>query len=60
MERVVNKSVSFVEAEAWDKQQYRAMTPVERMRAAWEIKRRLFPGKRPDVRECPTSQKRIR
>jgi hypothetical protein len=57
MERVVNKSRTFEEAEAWERRQYREMTPVERMRAAREIKNRLFPGKQPDVRECHTSQK---
>ncbi len=57
MERIVKKARNFAEAEAWDKQQYQAMSPVERMRAARQIKGRLFPGKIPDVRECHTSQK---
>jgi hypothetical protein len=57
MDRIVKKSRTFAEAEAWDKQQYQAMSPVERMRAARQLKNRLFPGKRPDVRECHTSQK---
>jgi hypothetical protein len=57
MERMVKKSRGFLEAEAWDKQQYRSMSPVERMRAARALKNRLFPGKNPDVRECQTSQK---
>jgi hypothetical protein len=57
MERIVKKSRTFLEAEAWEKEQYRLMSPVERMRAARELKNRLFPGKRPDVRECHTSQK---
>ena len=57
MDRIVKKSQTFAEAEAWDKQQYQAMSPVERMRAARQLKNRLFPGKNPDVRECHTSQK---
>jgi hypothetical protein len=56
MERIVKKSRTFAEAEAWEKQQYREMSPRERMRAARQIKNRLFPGNRPDVRECHTSQ----
>jgi hypothetical protein len=52
MERVVKKSKSFSEAEAWDREQYRAMSPAERMRAARELKLRVYHGKRPDVREC--------
>ena len=57
MDRIVKKSRTFAEAEAWDKQQYQAMSPAERMRAARQLKNRLFPGTRPDVRECHTSQK---
>jgi len=57
MERIVNKSRNFGEAEAWEKQQYRSMTPIERMRAARQIKDRLFPGKQLDVRECHTTKK---
>jgi len=57
MEHIVKKSRSFAEAEAWEKQQYRSMTPMERMRAARQIKDRLFPGKQPDVRECHTTKK---
>lgn len=52
MERLVNKAKSFREAEAWEREQYQSMTPVERMRAAQQIKNRLFPGKQMDVREC--------
>jgi hypothetical protein len=52
MERIVKKSKNFAEAEAWERQQYQSMTPIERMRAARQIKNQLFPGKQPDVREC--------
>ena len=57
MERIVKKSATFEEAEAWERRQYQDITPAQRMRAAREIKDRLFPGKQPDVRECPTSRK---
>jgi len=52
MERIAKKSHGFGEAEAWDIQQQLAMTPAERLRAARAIKDRLYPGKRPDVRQC--------
>jgi hypothetical protein len=51
VERIVHKSKSFAEADAWDAAQHAAMTPEERMRAAKEIRDRLFPGKNPDIRE---------
>jgi hypothetical protein len=57
MERIVNKSGSFAEADAWTIKQCRSMTGPERMRAARELKRRVFPGKQPDVRECHHRQK---
>lgn len=52
MERIVNKSSTFAEAEAWSRKQCLSMTAAERMRAARELKLRLFPGQQPDVREC--------
>jgi hypothetical protein len=57
MDRTVKKSRDFTAAEAWEREQYQAMSPRERMRAARELKDRLFPGIRPDVRECHTSRK---
>ncbi len=57
MDRVVKKSRSFAEAEAWERQQYLCMTPRERMRAARQIKDRLFHGRQADVRACHTSKK---
>ncbi len=57
MERIVKKSSTFAEAEAWDRDQYRAMSAAERMKAAQEIKKRLFPGKWPDIRQCHTTPK---
>ncbi len=49
MERIVRKSRSFADADAWDIQQQVSMTPQERMRAARALKDRLFPGKTPEV-----------
>jgi len=57
MERIARKSSSFAEAEEWERHQYRSMTPSERMRVARELKDRLFPGKQPDVRQCPPSKR---
>jgi hypothetical protein len=51
VERIVHKSKSFKEADAWDAAQHRAMSPNERMRAAKEIRDRVFPGPNPDIRE---------
>ena len=44
VERVVHKSQSFEEADAWDASQHRAMSPDERMRAARQIRDRVLPG----------------
>jgi hypothetical protein len=51
VERIVHKSQSFAEAEAWDISQHHAMSPNERMRAARQIRDRVFPGPNPDIRE---------
>ena len=56
MERIANKSRSFAEAEAWDIRQQLSLTPQERMHAARALKKRLFPGRRPDVRQCHLHQ----
>jgi hypothetical protein len=58
VERVVNKSKSFAEAQEWDIRQHLEMTPDERMRAAKILKDRMFPGKNPDIREWHRSQKK--
>lgn len=57
VERIVHKARDFAEAEAWDAFQHRAMTPEDRMRAAKEIRDRVFPGKNLDIREWHRSQK---
>jgi hypothetical protein len=51
VERIVHKSQSFAEADAWDASQQRAMSPNERMRAAKQIRDRVLPGPNPDIRE---------
>ena len=52
MERVVHKSRRFAEADEWDIRQQVAMTPRDRMRAARELKFRVYPKDSPDVRQC--------
>ena len=60
MERIANKARSFEEAEEWDRKQYQEMTPNERMEAAADIKKRVFPGYCPDIRECKEHRKFVR
>jgi hypothetical protein len=60
VERIVHKSQSFEEADAWDASQQRAMSPNERMRAAKEIRDRVFPGPNPDIREWQATAVRVR
>ena len=50
MERVVHKARSHQDAHAWDIEQHRAMTPEERMRAARQLKDRVYPPDAKDVR----------
>ncbi|HTS16793.1 MAG TPA: hypothetical protein VMP11_04400 [Verrucomicrobiae bacterium] len=52
MERVVHKAKGFKEAEEWDIQQQIAMTPEERLRAAKELRDRVYPANAKDVRAC--------
>jgi hypothetical protein len=51
MERVVHIAKSFEEAEQWDIEQNLAMTPEERLKAAKELKDRVYGKNPPDVRE---------
>jgi hypothetical protein len=51
MERVVNKAVDHEAASDWDVEQQRSMTPAERMRAAKELRDRVYPKDSKDVRE---------
>jgi len=52
MERVVHKSKGFQEAEDWDVEQQVAMTPEQRLRAAKELRDRVYPVNAKDVRAC--------
>ena len=56
MERVVNKAGSHEEASDWDVEQQRAMTPDERLRAAKELRDRVYPKDSKDVREWHRSK----
>jgi hypothetical protein len=51
MDRIVNISRTFKEADEWTKRQHREMTPNERMAVAWELKLRAYGPNPPDVRE---------
>ena len=57
MERIGVKARSFKEAAEADIRQHLAMTPTERMRAARELKDRMYPGNNPDIREWHRQQK---
>jgi hypothetical protein len=52
MERVAHKSRDAREAKAWEDAQYRRMTVRQRVEIALVLKRRAYPGPRPDVRAC--------
>ena len=52
MERVIHKAKSFKEADEWDIQQQIAMTPEQRLRAAKELRDRVYPANPKDVRAC--------
>ena len=49
MERVIHKAKSFKEADEWDIQQQVAMTPEQRLRAARELRDRVYPANAKDV-----------
>jgi hypothetical protein len=52
MDRIVHKSRGFREAEAWDREQQRKMTPQERILAVRELQRRVYGSNGKGVREC--------
>ncbi len=58
MERVVHKSHDHEEAEKWDIQQQRDMTPNERMRVAKQLIDQYYGTDVPDVRESGVWKKR--
>ena len=51
MERVVHKTKSFVEADAWDREQQHRMSPQERVRVSRVLQKRVF-GSTKDIRAC--------
>ena len=52
MERVAHKAKGFKEADEWDIQQQVAMTPDQRIRAAKELRDRVYPHNAKDIRAC--------
>jgi hypothetical protein len=52
MIRVAKKSRSFEAAEQWNLQQYREMSPNERIAVARALQRKVFGPNAPDVRAC--------
>ena len=52
MERIVKKSRSFRAADRWNAKQNLELTPQERIRIARALRRRAYPGRLKDVREC--------
>jgi hypothetical protein len=56
MERVVHKANGFKEAEEWDIQQQVAMTPEQRLRAAKELRDRVYPADSKDIRAWHNKQ----
>ncbi len=52
VERIVKKSRSFREADRWDIRQNLALTPEQRIQIAHALRKRAYPGKAKDIREC--------
>jgi hypothetical protein len=50
MKRVVYVARNFKEADHWDIEQNISMTPAQRLKAAYQLKIRLFGRRRKDVR----------
>jgi hypothetical protein len=57
MDRIVNISRTFKEADEWTKRQYREMTPNERIKVARELQRKVYGPNPPDVRASGWSAK---
>jgi len=53
--RTFNKAANHTEAEMWDILQQIRMTPRQRQRIAFELKKRFYGSKTPDVRESRMS-----
>jgi hypothetical protein len=56
MERVVHIAKNFKEADEWDIQQQVSMTPEQRLRAAKELRDRVYPPNAKDIRACHTKR----
>jgi hypothetical protein len=52
MERVLQKSRNFKQAEEWDILQHVRMTPEQRQEAAAQLRERVYGKNVPDVREA--------
>ena len=52
VEKIVKKSRSFREADAWDIRQNLALTPEERIRIAHALRKRVYRANAKDVRAC--------
>lgn len=51
MNRTFNKAANHKEAELWDILQQIKMTPRQRQRIAFELKKRFYGNKMPDIRD---------
>lgn len=51
MDRTFNKAANHKEAELWDILQQIRMRPHQRQKIAYELKKRFFGSKNPDVRD---------
>ena len=51
MDRSFNKAANHKEAEMWDILQQIKMTPRQRQKIAFELKKRFYGNKSPDVRD---------
>jgi len=49
MKRIVHIARDFKDTELWDIEQNISMTPAQRLKAAWQLKTRIFPRPK-DVR----------
>jgi hypothetical protein len=58
MDRIVNKSRTFKEADEWTRRQYREMTPNERIKVARELQCKVYGPNPPDAREGRIASKR--
>jgi hypothetical protein len=60
MEKIIHKTKSFDDADQWDIQQNASLSLEERLQAAQELKKRVYGGNCPDVRETKLCVKKRR